>query len=84
MQTCPRGSLLDCCEGRLKEKPKPKVFADDTIQCAWCGSIRVIKFGTKAKNKWLDLLTNALTTPSEAGVQTTPRTKQNQAKIHIG
>lgn len=31
----------------LQEKPKPKVFADDAIQCGKCGSIRVIKFGIK-------------------------------------
>jgi len=28
----------------LQEKPKPKVFADDALQCP-CGSIRVVKFG---------------------------------------
>jgi transposase-like protein len=31
----------------LQEKPKPKVFADDSIQCVKCGSIKVIKFGTR-------------------------------------
>jgi transposase-like protein len=31
----------------LQEKPKPKVFADDALQCAKCGSIRVIKYGTE-------------------------------------
>jgi transposase-like protein len=31
----------------LRTKPKPKVFADDAVQCAKCGSIRVIRFGTK-------------------------------------
>jgi transposase-like protein/predicted nucleic acid-binding Zn finger protein len=31
----------------LQEKPKPKVFADDAIQCAKCGSIRIIRFGMK-------------------------------------
>ncbi|MHB1868449.1 MAG: IS6 family transposase [Nitrososphaerales archaeon] len=30
----------------LQAKPKPKIFADDAIQCVKCGSIRVIKFGT--------------------------------------
>lgn len=34
----------------LKEKPKPKVFAEDAIQCPKCASIRVIKFG-HADNK---------------------------------
>jgi len=29
----------------LQEKPKPKVFADDALQCSKCGSIRVIKYG---------------------------------------
>jgi len=28
----------------LEQAPKPKVFADDAIQCS-CGSIRVVKFG---------------------------------------
>jgi transposase-like protein len=32
----------------LREKPKPKVFADDAVQCAKCGSIRVIKYGRSA------------------------------------
>jgi transposase-like protein len=31
----------------LQEKPKPKVFADDAIQCWKCGSIRVVKNGIK-------------------------------------
>ena len=31
----------------IKQAPKPKVFADDATQCVKCGSIRVIKFGTK-------------------------------------
>jgi transposase-like protein len=30
----------------LQQKPKPKVFADDALQCAECGSIRVIHFGS--------------------------------------
>ncbi len=29
----------------LQEKPRPKVFADDAVQCPKCGSIRVVKFG---------------------------------------
>ncbi len=29
----------------LQEKPKPKVFSQDSIQCVKCGSIRVVKFG---------------------------------------
>lgn len=29
----------------LQNKPKPKVFSDDTIQCDRCGSIRVINYG---------------------------------------
>lgn len=29
----------------LEQKPKPKIFADDSIQCEKCGSIRVIKYG---------------------------------------
>lgn len=29
----------------IQNKPKPKVFADDAVQCARCGSIRVVKFG---------------------------------------
>ena len=31
----------------LQNKPKPKVFAEDTIQCVKCASIRVIRFGTR-------------------------------------
>jgi transposase-like protein len=31
----------------LQGKPKPKVFADDAIQCWRCGSIRVVKNGIK-------------------------------------
>lgn len=29
----------------LEQKPKPKVFADDAVQCPKCGSIRVVKCG---------------------------------------
>ncbi len=29
----------------LENEPKPKIFADDTIQCDKCGSIRVYKYG---------------------------------------
>jgi putative transposase len=29
----------------LKNEPKPKVFADDTIPCDRCGSIRTIRYG---------------------------------------
>lgn len=29
----------------LKDEPKPKVFAEDSIPCTRCGSIRVIKYG---------------------------------------
>jgi transposase-like protein len=29
----------------LQEKPKPKVFSQDAVQCPKCGSIRVVKFG---------------------------------------
>ena len=29
----------------LEEKPKPKVFSEDSIQCLKCGSIRVVKYG---------------------------------------
>jgi transposase-like protein len=35
----------------LREEPKPKVFADDAIQCGKCGSIRVIKFGNSPNGK---------------------------------
>jgi transposase-like protein len=34
----------------LQNKPKPAIFADDTIQCDRCGSIRVIRYG-KSGNK---------------------------------
>ncbi|HUI01104.1 MAG TPA: transposase, partial [Nitrososphaerales archaeon] len=30
----------------IQQAPKPKVFSDDATQCAKCGSIRVVKFGT--------------------------------------
>jgi transposase-like protein len=30
----------------LADKPKPKVFAEDSTQCPKCGSIRVIRFGS--------------------------------------
>ncbi len=29
----------------LRNEPKPKVFAEDALQCGVCGSIRVIKYG---------------------------------------
>ncbi len=29
----------------IQQKPKPKVFADDAVQCGKCGSIKVIRFG---------------------------------------
>ena len=29
----------------ITEEPKPKIFADDTIQCDKCGSIRVYRYG---------------------------------------
>lgn len=32
----------------LQNKPKPRVFADDAIQCAKCGSIKVIRYGRSA------------------------------------
>jgi putative transposase len=32
----------------LAQKPKPKVFSDDAVQCAKCGSIRVVRYGTSA------------------------------------
>jgi putative transposase len=31
----------------LAERPRPKVFAEDALQCVKCGSIRVIHFGMK-------------------------------------
>src|SRR5208283_3168630 len=35
----------------LEQKSKPKVFADDSIQCEKCGSIRVWKFGFDAEKQ---------------------------------
>jgi len=29
----------------LQDRPKPKVFSEDAIQCVKCGSIRVVRFG---------------------------------------
>jgi transposase-like protein len=59
--TCPdflnRADRIDICKHafavkfwiasrvELQTKPKPKVFAEDSVQCAKCGSIRVVKFG---------------------------------------
>jgi transposase-like protein len=31
----------------LEQKPKPKVFVEDAAQCSRCGSIKVIRFGTR-------------------------------------
>jgi transposase-like protein len=39
--------LMIAAKVELQEQPKPKVFAEDSIQCVKCGSIRVIKFGTR-------------------------------------
>lgn len=35
----------------LAEKPKPKVFAEDAVQCGKCGSIRVVKNGIKRQKQ---------------------------------
>ncbi|MDG6995281.1 MAG: IS1/IS6 family transposase [Nitrososphaerota archaeon] len=35
----------------IEQKPKPKVFSDDSIQCEKCGSIRVWKFGHDAEKQ---------------------------------
>jgi transposase-like protein len=35
----------------LEDKPRPKVFAEDAVQCAKCGSIRVVKNGIKRKRQ---------------------------------
>jgi len=35
----------------LKQEPKPKIFAEDAIQCPKCGSIKVIKFGSSSGKK---------------------------------
>jgi transposase-like protein len=35
----------------IQDKPKPKVFADDAIQCDSCGSIRHIDYGTYKDKK---------------------------------
>lgn len=32
----------------IQNKPKPKVFADDAVQCDRCGSIRVIHYGVRS------------------------------------
>ncbi|MCL4518469.1 MAG: DDE-type integrase/transposase/recombinase [Thaumarchaeota archaeon] len=49
IETCKHGiaaKLWIASRVELESKPKPKIFADDAIQCVKCGSIRVIKFGT--------------------------------------
>jgi transposase-like protein len=35
----------------LQEKPKPKIFSPDSIQCQKCGSIRVVKYGFDAEKQ---------------------------------
>ena len=35
----------------LQEKPKPKVFDVDSVQCDRCGSIRIIKYGSSARKQ---------------------------------
>ncbi len=35
----------------LAQKPKPKVFAEDAVQCGKCGSIRVVKNGIKRQKQ---------------------------------
>ena len=35
----------------LQAKPRPRVFADDAVQCPKCGSIRVIRFGVSRKRQ---------------------------------
>jgi len=35
----------------LQDKPKPKIFAEDSILCDKCGSIRVIKYGRSARKQ---------------------------------
>jgi putative transposase len=35
----------------LQEKPKPKVFAEDTVVCDKCGSIRSVKYGMSANKQ---------------------------------
>lgn len=35
----------------LQEKPKPKVFAEDSIPCDKCGSIRSVKYGMSANKQ---------------------------------
>jgi hypothetical protein len=63
--TCPNFEYreIECCKYMeaaklwianniyLKEKPKPKVFADYAIPCDRCGSIRVIEYGKSQVNK---------------------------------
>lgn len=35
----------------IQNKPKPKIFADDAVQCDRCGSIRVIRFGSRGNKQ---------------------------------
>ena len=35
----------------LQEKPKPKIFSPNSIQCQKCGSIRVAKYGFDAEKQ---------------------------------
>jgi putative transposase len=50
IEACKHGlavSLWIAARVEIKQAPKPKVFADDATQCDKCGSIRVIKFGSR-------------------------------------
>jgi transposase-like protein len=50
IEACKHGlavSLWIAARVEIKQEPKPKVFADDATQCDKCGSIRVIKFGSR-------------------------------------
>ena len=50
IEACKHGlavSLWIAARVEIKQAPKPKVFADDAIQCDKCGSIKVIKFGSR-------------------------------------
>jgi transposase-like protein len=50
IEACKHGlavSLWIAARVEIKQAPKPKVFVDDATQCDKCGSIRVIKFGSR-------------------------------------
>ncbi|MGI0087981.1 MAG: DDE-type integrase/transposase/recombinase [Nitrosotalea sp.] len=54
IDTCKHGYALKfwiATNTFLQNKEKPKVFADDSVQCDQCGSIRTIRYGKNAEKQ---------------------------------